>query len=97
MSLRDEDIKLLKKVLKFIDESSSEKLGTQRDSFEHMLIGLQERRFNNLTTKQRMWAKSILDEPEYENLVSEGKAPRGREVPTPAVLQQRPLKPPGRK
>jgi hypothetical protein len=32
----------------------------------------------------------------YQNLMSSGKAPRGREVPTPAVLLNKPLKPPGR-
>lgn len=92
MSLRDEDIKLLKRVIALLEEQ-----GKDAEHFSNMLAALEEGRFGNLTTKQRKWAKDTLDEPEYENLVSTGKAPRGREVPTPAVLQHRPLKPPGRK
>lgn len=92
MALRDEDIKLLKRVIEFLESRSQD-----TEHFSNMLTGLEQRRFNNLTTKQRKWAKDNLDEPTYENLISSGKAPRGREVPTPAVLQIRPLKPPGRK
>ena len=52
-----------------------------------------------LSAKQRDWAKRVLErhEPTYENLVSSGKVPRGREVPTPLALQNLPLKPPGRR
>lgn len=42
--------------------------------------------------------EGVADEPTYQNLWSSGKVPRGlREVPTPAVLQNLPLKPPGRR
>jgi hypothetical protein len=51
-----------------------------------------------LSERQREWAQRVADIPgEYKNLVSSGQVPRGREVPTPAVLQNRPLKPPGRR
>lgn len=54
-----------------------------------------------LSDKQRQWVKGVharlFDEPEYENLISSGKAPRGREVPTPKVLQNLPMKPPVRR
>jgi hypothetical protein len=56
-----------------------------------------------LTKKQRAWAEAVLEgrryepTPEYENLVSSGKVPRGNEVPTPLALQNLPKKPPGRK
>jgi hypothetical protein len=92
VALRDEDIKLLKRTIEFLNERSQD-----AEHFANMLIGLEEGRWGNLTTKQRQWAKSVLDEPEYENLVSSGKAPRGREVPTPSVLRNLPLKPPGRR
>ena len=92
MSLREQDIKLLKRVIKHLEER-----GEDAEHFANMLLGLEEGRWNNLTAKQKKWAQDTLDEPEYENLVSSGKAPRGREVPTPAILRNRPLKPPGRR
>lgn len=55
-----------------------------------------------LTPKQRAWVEGIAEgryvepEPEYQNLVSSGLAPRGREVETPAVLLNLPKRPPGR-
>jgi hypothetical protein len=56
-----------------------------------------------LTPKQRAWAEAVLRGDRYEgedeclNLWSSGKVPKGRDVPTPPVLQNLPLKPPGRK
>ena len=52
-----------------------------------------------LTEKQRKFAQDVLGEPTYENLISSGKAPRGREVETPDVLKPHNLAkfPPGRK
>jgi hypothetical protein len=54
-----------------------------------------------LSANQRAWIEASLEgkpyeppvEP-YENLVSDGKVPRGKEVPTPEVLKRLPLKPP---
>ncbi len=56
-----------------------------------------------LSDDQRSWVKSVyerlFDKPVYENLVSSGRAPRGREVPDPPVLQREnlPKKPPTRR
>ena len=52
-----------------------------------------------LSRKQREVLKDVLErhEPTYENLVSEGKVPLGKPVPTPAVLQNLPKKPPTRR
>jgi hypothetical protein len=105
---RADDISLLKRALTKLDETSEErKIVFAREAFEDMLEKLEagvyavhdgEHWAKGLTKKQRDWVTSMLDEPgEYENLISSGKAPRGREVPTPAVLQTRPLRPPGRK
>lgn len=56
-----------------------------------------------LSKKQRDWLKAVIagekydPDPEYLNLMSSGKVPRGREVATPAVLQNLPKKPPPRR
>lgn len=55
-----------------------------------------------LTDKQRAWVRNVLGdkaEPEYENLVSSGKVPRGVHVESPPVLRREnlPLRPPGRR
>lgn len=51
-----------------------------------------------LSKKQRDWAKAVYDRhnPVYENLVSSGKVPNRSSVPTPEVLKNLPLRPPGR-
>lgn len=93
MSLRDDDIALLKEVL------DTAKLAHVHDTFENMLLKLQEHPTWTLTAKQRSWAQELVGKPVYENLASSGKAPRGREVPTPVVLRREnlPMKPPGRR
>jgi hypothetical protein len=56
-----------------------------------------------LSKKQRDWARAILNGEKYEppeeylNLVSTGKVPIGKPVPTPKVLQNLPKKPPPRR
>ena len=47
-----------------------------------------------LTRKQRAWAEEVA---RRITPVRAAEAPKGREVPTPAVLQNLPLKPPGRR
>ena len=54
----------------------------------------------SLSDKQLQWLHSValrLDivEPAH-NLMSSGVVPRGAEVPTPPILLNRPLKPPGK-
>lgn len=89
---RGEDIKLVKAVLE-LDRLDDEALA----AFESMLDSLDASE-RALSFKQRDWANKLVGDPgEYENLVSSGQVPRGREVPTPPVLLNRPLKPPGRK
>lgn len=87
--IRDDDIALLKEVL------DTARLAYVHDTFENMLEQLEGGERFLLSEKQRRWVSDILDRPTYENLASSGRLARGREVPTPAVLQNRPLKPPG--
>jgi len=79
-----------------------------KESIEHLVPGA----FKNfhwrlaqglaLSVKQHDWVRrfyeKFFDKPQYENLVSSGKAPRGREVTTPECLwrENLPLRPPGR-
>ena len=84
------DRKLLDDAIEHADEKTAE-------VFAVWLSHLLECKKDVLTSKHRQWAQSVCGVETYENLVSEGKVPRGREVPTPAVLLHRPLKPPGRK
>jgi len=55
----------------------------------------------DLTDKQIAWIRGVheklFDVPHYENLVSSGRVPRGKEVPTPPVLQSLPKRPPARR
>jgi hypothetical protein len=96
VSRRDDDIALLKRALVLIDTRREDRYVRARDPFEEMLVRLEEGRQTLLTGKQLKWVRDVLDEPTYENLVSAGKVPRGREVATPAVLLRRPLRPPGK-
>lgn len=85
------DRKLLADAIERADEKAAE-------AFAEMLIALEAPpKRTVLTDKQRTWAENICGVETYENLVSSGKVPRGKEVPTPAVLLIKPLKPPGRK
>lgn len=70
-------------------------------AFDGMLDDLlnEGRRFETLSPKQRAWAETRADElginPAKYKPASE--VPVGRPVETPAVLQKRPLSPPGRR
>lgn len=69
-----------------------------RRAFEEMQVSLG--RYPSLTDRQRAWVDSVLDEQGLDwrdPRVKNANVPRGREVPTPAVLKQLPLAPPGRK
>lgn len=96
MSQRADDIKLLKEILELAPKADAH-ADAQRAAFAEMLEQLDSGERHQLSERQREWAQRVADIPgEYKNLVSNGQVPRGREVPTPAVLQHRPLKPPGR-
>jgi hypothetical protein len=102
----NEDLALLAKTIKKGEELLEEDDGRVSqiavDAFKDMYARLTERFVTRLSDKQRAWAKSVWrqisdDEPEYENLISNGLCPRGKEVPTPSVLQNLPKKPPPRR
>lgn len=87
-----EDVELLRTVLanRLEDE--------QHEAFSSMLEELVEGRRERLSGKQRSWVRDVLEEhiPQYENLVSSGKVPRGREVETPPALRNLPKRPPSK-
>lgn len=90
--LRETDMKMLQELL---DENELSEL--QREMLTSMLDSLDT--WQILSQSQRKVVQDIHARfhPVYENLVSEGKVPRGKEVLTPPVLfQNLPLKPPGR-
>jgi hypothetical protein len=92
MTAGEEDMQLLRKTL---DEELSE---YERDAFADMLSMLHHGRRLELSPKQREWLKQVAERVgaqfDYQNLVSEGKAPRGREVAS--MVTDHPLKPPKR-
>jgi hypothetical protein len=79
-----------------LDEPEESLTEWERDTFRSMLDSLDS--FQILTTKQRTIVEKAHARfhPVYENLVSDGKVPRGKEVLDPEALRHRPLKPPGR-
>lgn len=107
MGQRADDIALLKSLasLSIDDENDFPSKGKVSESeakaFEDMLSKLEEGRYAQLTPSQRKYAKGVkeraTEEPEYLNLASSGKLVRGREVETPKVLKNLPLKPPPRR
>lgn len=92
VSRAEEDLALLDKILEFALPED------QREAFTEMRREVKAGRRERLSGKQRQWARDVLDEhiPQYENLVSTGKVPRGREVETPEVLRNLPKRPPPR-
>jgi hypothetical protein len=89
-----EDLELLKNVLAHnLSEYSTA-------AFEGMLHDLMQHPTWELTIKQREWVTNEAEKrgvPKYENLVSRGLVPRGKEVPLPEVLTVLPKRPPGRR
>lgn len=92
MSYRDADLRMLNEL---INDHADELTDVETEAFAGMRFGLQLQ-FHELTDRQRTWVTSVYERivPQYANLVSRGLVPRGREVPTPAVLQNLPKKPP---
>lgn len=90
-----EDEHKLREILRWDEEHPEREGFVQVSAFQGMLD-----RGYPLSDKQRAWVRGVyerlFDVPQYENLISSGKAPRGREVPTPSVLQNLPKKPPHR-
>jgi hypothetical protein len=93
---------MLRRCLALADENEEAEARFNVGAFRDILGRIESGRLRNLSASQRLWIcdvhEKLFDEPTYQNLFSAGKVPRGlREVPTPAVLQNRPLKPPGRR
>lgn len=102
MSDRDDDLRMLSEMLdNHLDEMTEKEVLAFADMrFDLQAYGGMEipsaPMFRQLTEKQRAWVKSVHARvvPYYANLVSRGLVPRGKEVPTPAVLQNLPKRPP---
>lgn len=100
-TLAHEDRDLLRQAIGKLNEIDEREEAQERslETFGSLLL-----RGRALTAKQRAWAAGVIaghyvePEPEYENLISSGRAPRGREVETPALLRREnlPLRPPRR-
>jgi hypothetical protein len=90
---RDRDVKRLRALL----ERWNELTEWEGNAFGDMLDALTADP-RELTTAQRESVEKAADrlglEIEYEDLISSGKAPRGREVES--MIKDHPLKPPGR-
>ena len=100
MTGRSTWIRMLDECLQWADEHddiADEKFNVK--VFERMRRDLERPRFE-LSIKQIGWVEGVyeklFDIPVYQNAVSAGQVPRGKEVPTPAVLQYLPKLPPHR-
>jgi hypothetical protein len=72
-----------------------------RKSFRDILDRMENGKLYKLSESQRGYIRGIYERvfqsPVYENLVSEGKVPRGKEVKLLVDAMPKPLKPPGRR
>ena len=105
MSHRESDLSALSELL---DRHADELTEPELEAFADMRFSLQayggteipsKGKYQQLTEKQREWVTSVHERliPDYANLVSRGLVPRGKEVPTPPVLQNLPKRPPQRR
>lgn len=86
------DILLLQEILQ--PSNAPELTDGERDAFADMLADLQSGERSVLSRKQRAWAEETAARLKP---IDATKVPRGREVPTPKVLQQLPKRPPPRR
>jgi hypothetical protein len=98
MTFREKDMETLNTLLSnYLGDISD----SERESFEDMYEKLLSTLMEHLTERQRAWVKSVYDRcvPDYQNLISTGQAPRGKEVPTIELLKREnlPLKPPSKR
>lgn len=95
VTLAPDDAVMLRECLALVDDIDEEVRFNAR-AFDEML-----RRDRPLSEKQRAWVRAVHEKicgtPHYENAWSAGRVPRGRDVPTPAVLQNLPMRPPPRR
>jgi len=89
------DLEMLNELL---DKHDDEMSVGEVESFADMRFVLKAHK-RSLSPKQHEWVASVYERivPQYANLVSNGIAPRGKEVPTPPTLQNLPKRPPPRK
>jgi hypothetical protein len=99
---RADDMRMLREITDAAhswDEERYDSMESTIDAFVEMLARL-DRGGRDLSGKQRGWVRGIYEKvigiPQYENAWSAGKVPKGRDVPTPAVLQNLPKRPPSR-
>lgn len=92
-AVRASDLAMLQELLDEQDLSEG-----RREMLTSMLEGLDHFHWKTLSDRQWQVVKDIHDQlhPKYQNLVSDGLVPRGREVPEPEALRYKPTKPPGR-
>ena len=88
MAREENDRELLEKIL------AEEIKEDEREAFADMLSTIVSGEFKFFSKRQRAWAEQVIDwySPSYENLVSTGRVPRGREVEM--MFKPGPLKPP---
>lgn len=96
----DDDLTLLRRCLDWAGANEDEaedrfNVGAFRGMLERVQHG------RALSHDQRIWVQDVIDklfgEPVYRNEWSAGQILKGRDVPTPAVLRNLPLKPPTRR
>ena len=91
MRQRESDLALLRSILS--PANDPELSNYERIAFSGMLTDVAFARVSQLSKSQRVWANdvSLRLKP-----IDVSKVPRGREVPTPAALQNLPKSPPKR-
>ena len=77
------------------DELTEWEQGAFADMRAYLAKGRGRKLSDSQRSSVRLAHKRVL--PKYENLVSRGLVPRGREVPVPEVLRNLPKKPPARR
>jgi hypothetical protein len=94
-SVKEADERMLRELLaSSLDEDEEERFNAR--AFREMLD-----RGRPLSEKQHAWVadvyEKVIGDPQYLNLWSAGRVPKGRDVPTPEVLTRSPKRPPTRR
>ena len=102
-----DDLKMLRELCAKADEYDELEEGAHleyperhREAFRSMLDRMENAKLYQLSESQRGYVRGVYERvfqmPVYENLVSEGKVPRGKEVKLLIDEMPKPKKPPGR-
>jgi hypothetical protein len=91
---RETELKKLHDLLDHADELRDD----ERAAFDDMRRQLVSGERQHLSQDQNKWVRERHEQvvPVYENAWSAGKVPKGKDVPTPKVLQNLPLRPPSK-